>query len=133
MATTNQGEKHPTELGGERSEEELISTGEQPLVAEEELEASKRNVRDVGVNGPGALWRRVQARSSWKMYRKSVLNIRCSGSSLELRVRLSNHSISCGEPATNLNCAVARSLFRIVLRLYRLICQGDGALCRPDV
>ena len=40
---------------------------------------------------PGALWRRAQVRSSWKMYRKSVLNIRCSGSSLELRVRLSDH------------------------------------------
>ncbi len=41
--------------------------------------------------------------------------------------------VSCGEPATNLNCAVARSLFCIVLRLCRLICQGDGALCRPDM
>jgi hypothetical protein len=79
------------ELGGERSEEELVSTGEQPLVADEELQASERNVRDVGVNGPGVLWRRAQARSSWKTYREFVLNIWCSGSSLEVRVRLSDH------------------------------------------
>jgi len=28
VATPDQGEQHPTELGGERSKEELISTGE---------------------------------------------------------------------------------------------------------
>jgi hypothetical protein len=55
MATTNQGEKHPTELGGETPEEELISTGEQPLVAEEQLETGERNVRDVGVNSSAVL------------------------------------------------------------------------------
>jgi hypothetical protein len=43
------------ELGGERSEEELVSTGEQPLVADEELQASERNVRDVGVNSSAVL------------------------------------------------------------------------------
>ncbi len=41
--------------------------------------------------------------------------------------------VSCGEPATNLNCAVARSPFCIMLRLCCLVWQGDGALCRPDM
>src|SRR5713226_10771157 len=38
-----------------------------------------------------------------------------------------------GEPATNLNCAVVRSLSCIVLRLCRFVCQEDGALCRPGM
>ena len=53
-------------MSGEGSQEELIPTGEQPLVADEQLEASKRDVRDVGVNGPGALGPGAQAESSWK-------------------------------------------------------------------
>ena len=45
------------ELGGERSEQELISTGEQPLVADNELEANEGNVRDSGASGPFVQWR----------------------------------------------------------------------------
>ena len=42
-------------------------------------------------------------------------------------------SVSCGEPATHLNGAVAGSLCCMVLRLSRLNGQEDGAWCRPDL
>ena len=79
------------ELGGERSEQELISTGEQPLVADEELEASERNVWGSGASSFDALWHGAQMGSSWKMHMRSVLNIWCNRLSLEVRVRLSDH------------------------------------------
>jgi len=125
VATTDRGEKQPTELGGERSKQELISTGEQPLVADDELEASERNVGGSGASGPFVQWRRAQV--------TSALNRQCSWSFLYLRVGWSNYGCLLWEPATNLNCAVACSLSCLVLRLCRFACQEDGALCRPGM
>src|SRR5207248_6052376 len=70
--------QQPTELGGKRAQEELIDSGEQPGVADEELEASQRQVRT-----PGG--------SSWTMHMRFALFRWCRGSSLDMRVGLRNH------------------------------------------
>jgi hypothetical protein len=84
--------KQSPELGREGAEEELIAPGEQPLVADEELETHERHVERLSTRGPGALWHGAQVGPSWKMERKSVLNLCYSGSGLELRVGLSDHN-----------------------------------------
>jgi hypothetical protein len=60
VTTTDGGAKQPTELGREHALQELIDTGEQPRVADEELEASQRQVRSLG-------------ESSWKMHIRFAL------------------------------------------------------------
>ncbi len=91
VTTTDYRVQQPTELGREHAEQELISTSEQPLVADEELEASERNVRGSSASGPGVLSHGAQAGSFWKMDMRSVLNFWCSRLSLEVRFRLSDH------------------------------------------
>ena len=72
-------------MSREPPKEELISTGEKPLVPDEDLEAGERNVRGLSAESPGFPWRWTQVGTSWKM------NIWCSGSGLDVGVRLSNH------------------------------------------
>jgi len=70
--------KQPTELGREHAEEKFIDAGEQPRVADNELEASQRQIRGLGV-------------SSWKMRMRFVLNRSFCWSSLDVSVGLRNH------------------------------------------
>src|SRR5260221_3958068 len=61
VATPDCGTKQPSELSRERAQEDLIDTGEEPRVTDEELEASQRHVW--GLDG-----------SLWKMHMRFALN-----------------------------------------------------------
>src|SRR5258706_11108616 len=53
LAATHDTEKQLPQLIREPSKQELISTGQEPLVSDEDLKASQRNVREVSASGPG--------------------------------------------------------------------------------
>ncbi|MBV9691353.1 MAG: hypothetical protein JO202_16760 [Ktedonobacteraceae bacterium] len=78
MATTRGCAQQPIELGRKRAQQELIDSGEQPGVADEELEASQRQVR-----GPVG--------SSWKRHARPTLRRCFRGSILDGSIGLRNH------------------------------------------
>jgi len=64
MTTTSAGAKQITKLSWKPSKQELIPTGEEPLVPDEDLEAGQRNVRGLDTGSPGFQRRWAQVRSS---------------------------------------------------------------------
>jgi hypothetical protein len=53
LATTHSAEKQLSQLSRESSKQELIPTGQEPFVTNEDLKASQRNVRELSASGPG--------------------------------------------------------------------------------
>jgi len=64
LATIRDAEQQLPQLSWKPSKQELIPTGEEPLVPDEDLEAGQRNVRGLDTGSPGFKWRWTQVRSS---------------------------------------------------------------------
>jgi hypothetical protein len=56
VATTDDATKQLTELSRETSKQDLISTGQEPLVSDDDLKASQRNVLGLSAGGTGFQW-----------------------------------------------------------------------------
>ena len=57
LATIRDAEQQLPQLSWEPSKQELISTGQEPLVPDDKLKASQRTVRGLRASGPGFQWR----------------------------------------------------------------------------